>query len=703
MALAVYDSSLAYDQIMQRGLPGRPVEVTDAETGIPVEGLEALDGTPIDRLVSNSQGYVQPFQVQDGPPLIRVRIGSIAYVLLDMSLLGEASRAAQQAAQAAVDAANLVGAPADTAIATAVNAAGSATRAAMDARYTTAAQNDAKYASKATATSAADGLMAKADKATLDTATGSNTGSALVRRYSDGTFTTQQISLVGTPTAISHAARKDYVDGLDAVPKLPYKGRTATDAASTYPTGYSTGLFAAADGWPHPSFSQVVTFSPPGYTGGTVQWAYPYTDSSLPPKWRSATNATGNPWGPWRDVADTASVKDEAGRVANQSITTEYRPANGAAPEHYLTVFRNGDKTPGSVRRIVGGNSNSTKPPQETPESYYAKTGATVLINASGWWSGLENKLMGLSIKDGVLIQGWEASGDLGNESCVIMRDGELRIYEKDTTPDPATIIADGGFNSFSWGAAVYKNGSVTNFRTKYTRYSILSARQCVGSTTDGHIFIMTFPGVTGSSGATGDGLVAAAQASGLNIKHMYVLDGGGSAQTWVNGEAVVQSSDGASRPVPDALYFYGPLSSSKPRGATFRALRATGTQSIPNASYTTVTALGPGPGDNPDCAISVSAGVATVRAAGVYSIEGQVFYPSNATGIRYAAILVNGSTRYRAMQAAADAAMSVPVSATIWLDAGTTVAIQAYQSSGGALTLPADADGNRWSIRKVG
>lgn len=64
----------------------------------------------------------------------------------------------------------------------------------------------------ANATSSLNGLMSSGDKSTLSAATGSNTGSAIVRRYSDGTFTTQQVGLVGQPTESSHAARKDYVD-----------------------------------------------------------------------------------------------------------------------------------------------------------------------------------------------------------------------------------------------------------------------------------------------------------------------------------------------------------------------------------------------------------------------------------------------------------------------------------------------------------
>lgn len=713
MAMAHFDVSLAYDQIVKRGVPGQVARVSDAETDLPYTDLLDLDGNPLAALVSNSQGYVPPFQIQDGPALVKMSVGGVTYYLQDLNLFGETAQAAQQAAADAQKAAQLVEAPADEVVATLVQG-DTLTQTAGDARWVTNAGADsfvsnildqdgsatqivadARYASKATATNAADGLMPKADKSKLDGATSAATASRVVIRDAAGR------AKFASPSAADDAANKTYVDAVreavDAV-KLPYKGKLATDGVDTYPVGYSEGLFAAADGWPHASFSNVVTFHPPGYSGGTVQWAYAYTNVDTPPIWRQASNATGSPWGPWYTAAST----DEAGRIANQAITSTYKPTAGSTPEHYLTIFRNGDKVPGSVRRIVGGNSNATAPPQETIESYYAKTGASVIINGSGWWASTGNRLMGLSIKDGVLIQGWENTGDLGSEATVIMRDGELRVYAKATTPDPATIIAEGGYNSFSWGAAAYRNGTVTDFRTKYTRYNILSARQCIGSTKDGHIFILTFPGVTGTSGATGDGIVAAAQATGLTIQHLYILDGGGSAQTMLQGEALVQSSDVASRPVPDALYFYGPVSSNRGRGPVYRFLRASGTNSVPNEAYTPLNNMSTGPGDNPDCSVTLNGITFTVRETGVYSIEAQILFPNNANGSRYAAIIIDGTNRYRGMAVAGSGAFTAPVNVTLRLNAGSTVELQAYQNSGNSLTLPADADGTRLSILRV-
>lgn len=64
------------------------------------------------------------------------------------------------------------------------------------------------------ATSTADGLMPKEDKALLDTNTISATASALVKRDSNA-----QINVPSTPTSDNHAASKKYVDGL--TPTIP--------------------------------------------------------------------------------------------------------------------------------------------------------------------------------------------------------------------------------------------------------------------------------------------------------------------------------------------------------------------------------------------------------------------------------------------------------------------------------------------------
>lgn len=64
-----------------------------------------------------------------------------------------------------------------------------------------------------TATSAADGLMSKADKAKLDGATSTNTAGSIVTRASNGRTNLSSLALSTAPSSADDATRKDYVDG----------------------------------------------------------------------------------------------------------------------------------------------------------------------------------------------------------------------------------------------------------------------------------------------------------------------------------------------------------------------------------------------------------------------------------------------------------------------------------------------------------
>lgn len=139
MALAHYDASLAYDQAVGRGLPGQLAKVTDKED-VPVGTILDLNGSPISVLVSNSQGYVQPFQVDNGPAFVKLSIGHLSYFLIDLNLVGASAEAAWAAAAdandarlAAQEAARLVGAPADEVVETLVANPSSLTGTALSA------------------------------------------------------------------------------------------------------------------------------------------------------------------------------------------------------------------------------------------------------------------------------------------------------------------------------------------------------------------------------------------------------------------------------------------------------------------------------------------------------------------------------------------------------------------------------------------
>ena len=148
MAMAKYDSSLAYDQVIKRGIPGQIARVVDAETDMPVEEILDLDGNPIPALISNSSGYVPPFQIEDGPALVRLRVGNLSYDLLDLTRVKDTADAAVKAAQDAERAAQLVEAPADEVVAELVQNAGTLTQGAGDTRWVPNAVADTVLAGK---------------------------------------------------------------------------------------------------------------------------------------------------------------------------------------------------------------------------------------------------------------------------------------------------------------------------------------------------------------------------------------------------------------------------------------------------------------------------------------------------------------------------------------------------------------------------
>lgn len=134
-----------------------------------------------------------------------------------------------------------------------------------------------------------------------------------------------------------------------------------------------------------------------------------------------------------------------------------------------------------------------------------------------------------------------------------------------------------------------------------------------------------------------------------------------------------------------------------------FRHLRLASVQNVATATYTTISLIASGSGDDSASGINVSGGIATITRAGIYDLEGQVTFPGNATGVRYAAFLVGGD-RFRGMSSAVGAAsMSASINTRLYVPAGTTIAFQAYQTSGTTLALPEGLDTTRWSILYVG
>lgn len=260
----------------------------------------------------------------------------------------------------------------------------------------------------------------------------------------------------------------------------------------------------------------------------------------------------------YSSVSTVEAITEKVGVDLARGWSVKHVNATTGVKEHYVVTLKGGDSAGRIVGRVIGGDVVSdVVPNRETLKQFNARIGAPIMVNGSGWWDS--NRLMGLSIINGVLTQGWTANGgsDLGQEAAVFMKNGELIIYDNSTPAQQ--IVDDGGWHSFSWGHAVYKNGFVTDF-LQWPRYAILSARTLIGSTNSGDLKIVVFPGVTGEWGATGGDIVQSLGGGNHDFKNLYILDGGGSTQLLVKNQYAYRSSDpSGDRAVADALYFFAP------------------------------------------------------------------------------------------------------------------------------------------------
>lgn len=134
MALRTFDPGLAYDKATGKGIGSTLASVSNAATGLAVDTYD-LEGNLVP-VITNSRGYFGQFQAD--ADIITVEIADVRFDVT--SLEGSvglveraetAEQAARDSAAAAQDAASLVGAPADFAIATAMNSADTETRAAL--------------------------------------------------------------------------------------------------------------------------------------------------------------------------------------------------------------------------------------------------------------------------------------------------------------------------------------------------------------------------------------------------------------------------------------------------------------------------------------------------------------------------------------------------------------------------------------------
>jgi hypothetical protein len=131
------------------------------------------------------------------------------------------------------------------------------------------------------------------------------------------------------------------------------------------------------------------------------------------------------------------------------------------------------------------------------------------------------------------------------------------------------------------------------------------------------------------------------------------------------------------------------------------------GAQSIPNASTTTLTGWTKA-FDRLNSSFNASTGVFTAPATGYYRVDAQIVYAQAASTLNASFDLVinaNSSavaTGHYGTETTSSVSRSVQAHAVVFLTAGQTVIIQAFQNSGGAISLSSTQAYNVVAIQRV-
>jgi len=248
-------------------------------------------------------------------------------------------------------------------------------------------------------------------------------------------------------------------------------------------------------------------------------------------------------------ITDTTYTSDAA------SITvTQYTQGSGDDTVTYYVADL--DLSDPTVLRSAFANNqfgeNITALVSETAEA----NGAVLAVN--GDYYGFRDS--GIVIRNGVVYR-----DDGAREGLVFYKAGTVAIYDE-TQTTAAELVADGAWNTLSFGPAIVDDGAVIDgiddveIDTNIGNHSIQGEqpRTAIGVTADGHILIVV---VDGRDPGYSRGVTLTELADimiSLGATTAYNLDGGGSSELWFNGEVVNQPSNGGERATSDILYVAG-------------------------------------------------------------------------------------------------------------------------------------------------
>jgi exopolysaccharide biosynthesis protein len=259
-------------------------------------------------------------------------------------------------------------------------------------------------------------------------------------------------------------------------------------------------------------------------------------------------------------VAPVAAATDSSGEITETSYTSEdssisiskvVTGSGDATVSYYVADVVLEDAT--ALQSAFADNSfgeNIT----ETTSAIAADHNAVFAIN--GDYYGFRDT--GIVIRNGVVYR--DEGARLG---LAFYRDGTVKVYDE-TSTTAERLVADGVWNTLSFGPAVLENGGIVDgiedveVDTNFGNHSIQGEqpRTAVGVIDTNHLVFVVVDGRSPgySAGVTMTGLAEILQ--GLGATTAYNLDGGGSSTMYFNGELVNNPlGQGRERGTSDILY----------------------------------------------------------------------------------------------------------------------------------------------------
>lgn len=251
-------------------------------------------------------------------------------------------------------------------------------------------------------------------------------------------------------------------------------------------------------------------------------------------------------------IDSTATVTDSTYEGENASIAVEQQ-STGSGEDTITYYAATVDLTDATALRSAFANNQFGQSIIDTTSNIASDNDAIFAIN--GDYYGFRDT--GIVIRNGVVYR-----DDGAREGLAFYQDGTVELYDETaTTADE--LVADGVWNTLSFGPALVENGSVIDgvddieIDTNFGNHSIQGEqpRTLVGVKADG---TLVFVVVDGRSEGYSRGVTmteAAELMVSLGCETAYNLDGGGSSTMYFNGEVINQPSNGGERGTSDILY----------------------------------------------------------------------------------------------------------------------------------------------------